>query len=74
MTRDSYDEQGKIKFAPLSQIRCIMQFAALQIEDSPLSERHFQFLDGDEWDTTGKKNIGGKKDDYLQEQELKALR
>ncbi len=66
-----YDEQGKIKFAPLSQIRCIMQFAALQIEDSPLSQRHFQFLEGDEWDTTGKKKIGGKKDDYLQEQELK---
>ncbi len=68
-----FDSQGKIKFAPLSQIRCIMQFAAMRLEDSPLSEKRFQFVDGDEWDTTGKKNIGGKKDDYLQEQELKAF-
>jgi hypothetical protein len=67
------DVQGKIKFAPLSQIRCIMQFAALKVEDSPLSERRFTFSDGDEWDTTGKKNIGSKKDDYLQESELKAF-
>ena len=66
-----YDEKGKIKFAPLSQIRCIIKFAALQIEDSPLSQRRFQFLEGDMWDTTGKKNIGGKIDDYLQEEELK---
>ncbi len=66
-----YNEQGKIKFDPLSKLRCIMQFVALQIEDSPLSKRHFQFLEGDEWDTSGKKNIGGKKDDYLQENELK---
>lgn len=68
-----YDEQGKMKFNPLSQLRCIMQFTAMQIEDSPLSQRHFQFLEGDEWDTTGKKKIGGKKDDYLQEHELKAF-
>ncbi len=67
-----FDAQGKIKFAPLSDLRCIMKFTALQIEDSPLSQRHFQFLEGDEWDTTGKKNIGGKKEDYLQEYELKA--
>lgn len=67
-----FDAQGKIKFAPLSQIRCIMQFTALQIEGSKLNERHFQFLEGDEWDTTGKKNIGSKKEDYLQEFELKA--
>ena len=65
-----YDEQGKAKFSPLSHLRCIMQFTAMQIPYSPLSERHFQFMDGDEWDTTGKKNIGGKKDDYLQEKEL----
>lgn len=68
-----FDTQGKIKFAPLSQIRCIMQFAALQLEGSPLLERHFQFFEGDEWDTTGKKHIGGKKEDYLQEQELKVF-
>lgn len=68
-----YNEQGKIKFDPLSKLRCIMQFTALQIEDSPLSNRHFQFLEGDEWDTAGKKTIGGKKDDYLQEHELKAF-
>ncbi len=68
-----FDAQGKIKFAPLSDIRCIMKFTALQIEDSPLSQRHFQFLEGDEWDTTGKKNIGGKKEDYLQPEELKAF-
>jgi hypothetical protein len=67
-----FDAQGKIKFAPLSQIRCIMKFAALQIADSPLSQRRFQFLKGDEWDTTGKKNIGGKKEDFLQDFELKA--
>lgn len=67
-----FDAQGKIKFAPLSQIRCIMQFAALQIDDSPLSQKRFHFLKGDEWDTRGKKNIGGKKDDYLQEHELTA--
>ncbi len=65
-----YDEQGKAKFSPLSQLRCVIQFTAMQIPYSPLSERHFQFMDGDEWDTTGKKNIGGKKDDYLQEKEL----
>ena len=68
-----FDPQGKIKFAPLSQIRCIMKFAALQIEDSPLSQRRFQFLEGDEWDTTGKKKIGGKKEDFLQDFELKAF-
>jgi len=50
-----------------------MQFTALQVEGSPMVERRFQFFEGDEWDTTGKKNIGGKKDDYLQEQELKAF-
>jgi hypothetical protein len=67
-----FDPQGKIKFAPLSQIRCIMKFTALQIEDSPLSQRRFQFIEGDEWDTTGKKKIGGKKEDFLQDFELKA--
>ena len=65
-----YNEQAKAKFGPLSQLRCIITFAALQIADSPLSQRHFQFLEGDEWDTTGLKIIGGKKDDYLQEKEL----
>ncbi|MCW4011289.1 MAG: hypothetical protein NWF05_11850 [Candidatus Bathyarchaeota archaeon] len=67
-----YSEQGKRKFAPLSKLRCIMKFAALQVKDSELSKVHFQFLEGDEWDTTGLKNIGGKKDDYLQEKELEA--
>jgi hypothetical protein len=67
-----YDEQGDPKFSPLSQLRCIMQYAALQIADSPLNQRHFQFTDGDEWSTTGLKNIGGKKEDYLQEKELEA--
>lgn len=65
------DIQGKIKFAPLSQMRCIISFAALQVEGSPLNERRFTFMEGDEWDTTNKKHIGGKKEDYLQEQELK---
>ena len=67
-----YDAQGTLKFAPVSQLRCIMQYAALQIADSPLNQRHFQFTDGDEWTTTGLKNIGGKKEDYLQEKELVA--
>ncbi len=65
-----YNEQGKLKFSPLSQLRCIITFAALQIADSQLSQRHFQFLEGDEWDTTGLKIIGDKKDAYLQEKEL----
>lgn len=68
-----FDLQGKIKFSPLSQLRCIMQFVALQVEGSPLVERRFQFFEGDEWDTTGKKHIGGKKENYLQEQELKVF-
>ena len=67
-----FDEQGKPKFSPLSQLRCIMQYTALQIADSPLNQRHFQFTDGDEWTTTGLKNIGDKKEDYLQEKELEA--
>lgn len=66
-----YSEQGKLKASALSYIKCIMKFAALQIEDSPLSQRRFQFLEGDEWYSAGLKNIGGKKDDYLQEDELK---
>jgi hypothetical protein len=68
-----YDVQGKLKFSPLSRLRCIITFAALQVEDSPLTQKHFRFMEGDEWDTTGKKNIGSKKDDYLQEAELKAF-
>jgi len=68
-----YDENGKLRPAPLSQIKCIMKFAALQIEDSPLSQRRFQFVEGDEWYSKGLKNIGGKKDDYLQDFELKAF-
>ncbi len=68
-----YDEQGKMKFSPLSRLRCIITFAALQVEDSPLTQKHFRFTEGDEWDTTGKKNIGSKKDDYLQEKELEVF-
>ena len=66
-----YTTQGKLKFSPLSALRCIMAYTALQVEDSPLSKKHFQFVDGDQWDTTGLKNIGGKKGEYLQEEELR---
>ncbi len=62
---------GKIKPEKLSHIKCIMKFAALQIKDSPLNEARFQFVDGDEWYAGGLKNIGGKLDDFLQEDELK---
>ena len=61
-----YTETGKTKFSPLSHLRCVMEFAALQVKDSPLKKDGFAFSDGDEWDTTGLKNVGGKKDDYLQ--------
>jgi hypothetical protein len=63
------DVTGEITYANLSQIRCVMQFAAMELEESPLHSSNFRFKDGDEWTTKGKKNIGGKKDGYLQEEE-----
>ncbi|MGD6851105.1 MAG: hypothetical protein ACQCN6_03495 [Candidatus Bathyarchaeia archaeon] len=66
-----YDARGKIKAHDLSHIKCIIKFAALQVKDSPLNRDHFQFIDGDEWYSAGLKNIGGKLDDYLSEDELK---
>jgi len=57
---------GKLKPSELSHLKCIMKFAALQIKDSPLNRDRFQFVEQDEWYSAGLKNIGGKKDDYLQ--------
>ena len=48
-----------------------MQFAAMELDGSPMKTSYFKFAKGDEWDTTGKKNIGGKKDDYLFQEQLK---
>lgn len=57
---------GKLKPSELSHLKCIMKFAALQIKDSPLNQDRFQFVEQDEWYSAGLKNIGGKKDDWLQ--------
>jgi hypothetical protein len=66
-----FDETGEITYGNLSRIRCIIQFAAMELDGSPLKTSYFRFVKGDEWDMTGKKNIGGKKDDYLFEEQLK---
>jgi hypothetical protein len=65
-----FDANGEITYSNLSHIRCVIQFAAMKLEGSPIRDSHFQFSKGDEWYTAGKKNIGGKKNQYLFEEEL----
>lgn len=68
-----HDANGEITYGNLGAIRRVMLFAAMEADESPLKLSNFRFKENDEWSTKGKKNIGGKKDTYLQPEELDAF-
>lgn len=67
---EALDANGETKISDLGGIRKVMQFAAMKLEGSPLFKSNFQLQKYDEWYTAGKKNVGGKKHEFLTEQEL----
>jgi len=64
---------GTRKFHAVSHIRCVIDsiLAALTTtayRDFELPLKNFRFVKGDVFDTTGLKNIGGKREDYLHQE------
>jgi hypothetical protein len=64
---------GTRKFAAVSSVRCVIDsvLAALTTStyrDFDIPLKNFRFVKGDVFDTTGLKNIGGKREDYLHQE------
>jgi hypothetical protein len=63
---------GSRKFQSVSQTRCVMDSILMALagkhKELDLPLKNFRFVKGDVFDTTGLKNIGGKREDYLHQE------